>query len=76
MVAIPLAIQGKNGVVQYRNIDALVAFLIERKAATLQELKTIYTLEDAMNMQEALEVPLINQWHEMEREKFRSKYRL
>ena len=76
MVAIPLALQGKTGVVNYKNVDQLVGFLIERKAATLYELKTVYTLEDALNMQEALEVPLINQWYAMEKEKLRSKYQL
>ena len=76
MVTIPSALQNQTGVVDYKNIDQLVAILIERKAATLHELKTVYTLEDGLNMQEALEVPMINQWYAMEKEKLRSKYRL
>ena len=35
--------------------------------ATLNELKTIYSLEDAMDMYEAYIIPKFNEWKEMKR---------
>ena len=76
MVTVPRELCQRTGAVHYKNVDDLIGFLIERKVATLHELKTVYTSEDALNMQEALLVPMINQWYEMEREKMRRKYKV
>jgi len=49
---------------QYPNIPSLFGFLIAQKAATLHELRTIYSFEDAMYMYEAISVPKYNEWRE------------
>lgn len=43
-------------------MDNLIATLICNHLATLNELKTIYTLEDAMYMYEAWVVPKYNEY--------------
>lgn len=75
MVTVPLELQGKTGTINYKNIDQLAGFLVSEKVATLQELKTVYTFEDGLNLQEALEVRLINRYREMQRQELRSKYK-
>ena len=44
------------------NVDDLIGFLIYNKLATLQELKTIYSVEDAMYMYEAYAIPKYNEY--------------
>lgn len=46
----------------YLNVDDLIGFLIYNKLATLNELKTIYSVEDAMYMYEAYSVPKYNEY--------------
>lgn len=47
---------------EYPNIRGLVGVLIANRVATLYELQTIYSLEDAMDMYEAIAVPKYNEW--------------
>lgn len=47
---------GKN----YQNIDGFIGAIVNSGKATLQELKTVYTLEDAMNIWEAIMIPRYN----------------
>lgn len=46
----------------YVNVDNLIGVLIYNKLATLNELKTIYSVEDAMYMYEAYIVPKYNDY--------------
>ena len=46
----------------YENIDGVIGFIISEKLATLQELKTVYDLEDKMNLYEAGIVPRMNEY--------------
>lgn len=47
---------------EYQNISGLVGVLVGNRIATLHELKTIYSLEDAMDMYEAFIIPKFNEW--------------
>lgn len=47
---------------EYQNIGGLIGTLVGNRLATLHELKTIYTLEDAMDIYEAYIVPKFNEW--------------
>lgn len=53
----------------YPNVPALFGVLISQGVATLHELKTVYTYEDAIYMYEAIMVPKYNEWLTMERNK-------
>lgn len=44
------------------NVDGLLATIISEKQATLHELKTIYTLEDALNIWEVIAVKRANEY--------------
>lgn len=54
---------------EYPNIPALFGVLISQKIATLHELKTVYSYEDAIYMYEAVMVPKYNEWLTLERAK-------
>jgi hypothetical protein len=56
----------------YQNIHPVIGILIAHRIATLHELKTIYSMEDAMDMYEAFIIPKFNEWRELESAK-RSK---
>lgn len=56
----------------YQNIHPVIGLLIANRIATLHELKTIYSMEDAMDMYEAFVIPKFNEWRELESTK-RSK---
>lgn len=47
---------------EYVNIGGLIGTLVAERVATLYELQTIYSLEDAMDMYEAIAVPKYNEW--------------
>lgn len=53
------------GAKDYQNLDGLIGTLISSHMATLNELKTIYSLEDAMDMYEAYIIPKYNEWKAM-----------
>lgn len=46
----------------YVNIGSLIGTLIANRVATLYELQTVYSLEDAMDMYEAIAIPKYNEW--------------
>jgi hypothetical protein len=48
--------------VDYQNIDGLFGAIISEGKATLHELRTIYTLEDAFILWETIAVPKFNEW--------------
>ena len=58
---------------QYPNIPALFGFLISQKVATLNELRTVYSFEDAMYMYEAVMIPKYNEWRETKAQENRVK---
>lgn len=49
----------------YQNIGGLIGCLVANRLATLNELRTIYSLEDAMDMYEAYIIPKFNEWKSM-----------
>ena len=53
------------GAKDYQNIEGLIGTLVANRIATLYELKSIYSLEDAMDMYEALIIPRYNEWKAM-----------
>lgn len=50
---------------EYQNINGLVGCLVANGLATLNELRTIYSLEDAMDMYEAYIIPRFNEWKQI-----------
>ena len=48
------------------NIGSMIGTLIANRVATLYELQTIYSLEDAMDMYEAIAIPKYNEWKQYE----------
>lgn len=60
---------GEGRYKEYPNIPSLFGVLISQKIATLHELKTVYSYEDAIYMYEALMVPKYNEWLSLERSK-------
>lgn len=43
-----------------------MAILVKERLATLNELRTIYSLEDAMDMYEAWAIPKFNEWKRLQ----------
>jgi hypothetical protein len=52
----------KASLVEYANVSNLVGVLVGEKLATLHQLQTVYSLEDAFNLLEILTVQNYNQW--------------
>ena len=50
-----MQVEGSGGEKEYQNIGGLIGCLVNAHVATLNELKTIYNLEDAMDMYEAIQ---------------------
>ena len=46
----------------YRNVDGFIGSIIASEKATLQELKTVYSLEDAMIIWESDIIPKFNEY--------------
>lgn len=46
----------------YVNIGGMIGTLIAQRVATLYELQTVYSLNDAMDMYEAIAIPQYNEW--------------
>jgi hypothetical protein len=59
--------------VSYENIDGFIATIISEKQATLNELRTIYSLEDAFNMWEVIAVNRYNEHLAIEHSKKQNK---
>lgn len=53
----------------YANISGIVGVVIGRGLATLNELDTVYSLPDALNMLEVVTVQNYNEWAAMEASK-------
>jgi hypothetical protein len=47
-------------------VSGLVGVIVARKLATLHELETVYSYEDALNMAEIVTVQNYNEWVAME----------
>ena len=58
--------QSKYPTKDYVNIGSMIGTLIANRVATLYELQTIYSLEDAMDMYEAIAIPKYNEWKQFE----------
>ena len=59
--------------VDHPNIDPIVACIIGERLATLQELKTIYSMEDMMDMYETIMVGRYNEYLAMQDAKAKAK---
>jgi hypothetical protein len=57
----------------YKNVDGFVAAIIADGKATLNELRTIYTLEDAFLMWEVIAISRYNEYLAVEHAKRQSK---
>lgn len=55
--------------VDYKNIDGFIGAIVESGKATLHELKTIYSLEDAFDMWEIIIVNRYNEYLAVENQK-------
>lgn len=51
---------------EYQNIHPVIGVLVANRIATLNELRTIYSMEDAMDMYEAFIIPKYNEWREIQ----------
>lgn len=52
---------------EYQNIPPLIGILIAQHLATLAELRTVYSLKDALDIYEAFMIPQYNQYIACER---------
>ena len=46
----------------YQNIDGMLGAIVNEGRATLNELRTIYSLEDACDIYESFMIPRYNEW--------------
>ena len=53
----------------YRNIDGFIGEIVASGKATLQELKTVYTLQEAMQIWETIAIPKYNEYMAYEQAK-------
>ncbi len=53
---------GPSKSTSHKNISGLIGVIIGEKTATLQELRTIYSIKDAMIMYESIMVPRVNEY--------------
>lgn len=60
---------GRTTPKEYPNVPPLLAFLVSQKVCTLNELRSVYSFEDALWMYEAVMVPKYNEWKELEANK-------
>ena len=51
-----------KGYADFVNVSGLVGVLVARRLATLHELETVYSYEDALNLTEILTVRNYNEW--------------
>lgn len=61
-VKLPRIPDAKSPIASVRNVDEICAALIGANLATLQELRTVYTLQDALQMFEVLVVQRANEY--------------
>ncbi len=55
-----------KGYADYANVSGLVGVILTRRLATLHELDTVYSYEDALNLAEIITVRNYNEWAAME----------
>jgi len=60
-------VENEPGAKEYQNINGLIGTLVAHRLASLRELKTVYSLEDAMDMYEAHIIPRYNEWKQLKR---------
>lgn len=58
--------QPKYPTKDYVNIGSMIGTLIASRVATLYELQTVYSLEDAFDLYEAIAIPKYNEWKRYE----------
>jgi hypothetical protein len=51
-----------EGYAVHANLSELTGGIVARRLATLHELQTVYSLEDALNMSEVITVRNYNEW--------------
>lgn len=56
----------KGAFAEYANVTGLMGVVISRQLATLHELETVYSLNDALNLAEIITVGNYNEWAAME----------
>lgn len=61
-IRFPAVPDGQGPVIDFGNVDQVCGCIIGEGIATLHELRTIYTLEDAMRMQEVIMVRRSNEF--------------
>lgn len=66
-IRLPASMQNSAGAVSHRYVDPLFASLIGAQLATLDQLRTVYSLEDAFLLLEVLTVKSINEHKAMQR---------
>jgi hypothetical protein len=54
--------EGEFARVDYKNVDSIAAVLTGANQATYKELKKDYSVQEVMEMWEAVVVPRINEW--------------
>jgi len=59
----------ENESMDFPNVDQLIGFIVANKQATLHELKTIYSLEDAYDLYEIIAVSRYNEFLAIENAK-------
>lgn len=55
-----------TGYADYANVSGIVGVLVGRQIATLHELDTVYSFQDALNLLEVITVQNYNEWAAME----------
>ena len=55
-----------KGYADYANVSGLVGVIVARQLATLHELETVYSYEDALNFAEIITVQNYNEWVALE----------
>jgi hypothetical protein len=61
-----------KGYAEYANVPGLIGVIVIRRLATLHELETVYSYEDALNFGEIITVQNYNEWAAMEASSRRS----
>ncbi|MDR2947126.1 MAG: hypothetical protein LBV79_10320 [Candidatus Adiutrix sp.] len=59
----------KANFAEYANVSGLIGIIVSRQLATLNEMETVYSLPDALNLAEIITVGNYNEWAAMEASK-------
>ena len=55
-----------QGIIEYPTVSSLVGVIVSRRLATLYELQTVYSLDDAVDLYEIAAVNNYNEWRASE----------